>query len=93
VGLTALVDNRQGGPLLDRQLIGFEVPARIGSSAVRLVDQLLERGLETKTETIQRDVVAEARPFLPSAGLNVVGSHSSRATTWATVGERAPPSS
>jgi hypothetical protein len=34
VGLTALVDGKDG-PLLDRQLVGFEVPARIGSSSLR----------------------------------------------------------
>ena len=35
VRLTALVDHGNDGPPLDRQLVGFEVPARIGSSSLR----------------------------------------------------------
>src|SRR4029450_4123675 len=65
VRLTALVDHGDGGSLLDRQLVRFEVPARIRGSAVCRIDQLVQRRLETQTETIQCDVVAEPPTFLP----------------------------
>src|ERR1700733_14430735 len=32
--LAALIDDRYGGPLLDRQSVGFVVPARIGSASL-----------------------------------------------------------
>src|ERR1700687_5312396 len=35
VGLTALVDHGNNGPLLDHQFFGFEVPTRIRGSSLR----------------------------------------------------------
>ena len=70
VGLTALIDDRDRGPFRDRQMIGLEVPSRIGSSGVRLADQLVQRRRVIVTrQVVQRDVVAEARSFLPERGV------------------------
>src|SRR5262249_23170432 len=60
VGLTALIDHGQVRPLVDRQLVGLEVPTRIGGSLVCLVDEITQRGRETKRT--KRDLVAEASP-------------------------------
>src|SRR5215468_548875 len=63
VRLTALIDHRNCSSLLDSQLVGFEVPARIRGSVHCLFDQHTQRRLETELETVQCDVVTEAGSF------------------------------
>src|SRR5262245_1023037 len=65
VRLTALVDHGKRGSLLDGQLVGFEVPARIRGSVHCPFDQHTQRRLETELETVERDVVTEAGSFFP----------------------------
>src|SRR6266481_8289593 len=40
VRLTALVDHRDDGSLIDRQLVGFEVPARIGAPSLGTIEKI-----------------------------------------------------
>src|SRR5208337_1163489 len=56
VRLTALVDCGNDVPLVDRHLVGFEIPARIGGSSLRPGKQIGQRG-----ERSERDVLAKVR--------------------------------
>src|SRR5260221_4714193 len=40
VRLTALMNHRNDGALLDRQLVGFEVPARIGAPSLGTIKKI-----------------------------------------------------
>src|ERR1700693_1589552 len=56
VGFTALVNYGKHVTLVDRHLVGFEVPSRIGGSSLRPGKQIGKRG-----ERSQRDVLAKVR--------------------------------
>src|SRR5882757_113247 len=61
--LATLVDHGNGGPLLYRQLVWFEVPARIRGTTLGPHEKITQACCVTKS--CQRDVVAKASPAFP----------------------------
>src|SRR5215469_1211519 len=86
--LAALVDCAKDGSFLYCHCVRFKVPVRIGSAVSGLGKQFREGGGCAESYVLQK-----SGPTAVGA-LNVDGSHSSKATTWATPGESsraAPP--
>ena len=91
VGLATLIDDRNKLPLFNEQIVRFEVPVGIGSAGRGFGEQIRPAWWTPPAPTF----LQKSGPA-PAGALNVAGSHSSSATTWAKPGwgwalARVPP--